>query len=107
MRLIAKPLRSGIFQKVGGGLKEAENRLIFENGRTPERKTNPARRNGSYDIVADRRAEYRGWFSSVIGIGRISAPRTSDRRGRTEEYPFPLPLRKGSEANRLINEASA
>ena len=38
MRLIAKPLRSGIFQKVGVGLKEAENRLIFENGRTPGEK---------------------------------------------------------------------
>ena len=66
MRLIAKPLRSGM----------AENRLILENGRTPERKTNPARRNGSYDIVADRRAEYRGWFSSVIWIVE------SLRRGR-------------------------
>ena len=107
MRLIAKPLRSGIFQKVGVGLKEAENRLVFENGRTPGRKTNPARRDGSYDIAADRRAEYRGWFSSVIGIGRISAPRASGRRGRADQYPFPLPRRKGSEANKLINEASA
>ncbi len=55
MRLIAKPLRSGIFQKVDVGLKEAENRLICENGRTPGRKTNPARRNGAYDIAAGRR----------------------------------------------------
>ncbi len=107
MWFIATPLRSGIFQKADVGLKEAENRLVFENGYTPRRKTNPARRNGSYDVAADRHAECRGWFSSVIWIGKTSALRASDRRGRAEEYPFPLPRRKGSEANRLINEASA